>query len=103
MIEELKQRDSEVRAHEQTHAALLGPYARGAPSYTYQTGPDGRMYAVGGSVEVDTGKEETPEETARKAQVLQTAATAVNDPSQADMALAAGAASMLAEAMADML
>ncbi len=102
MIDELRERDREVRAHEQTHAAMLGPYARGGPSYTYQTGPDGRMYAVGGSVEVDTGKEATSEETANKARVLQMAATAVSEPSVADMAIAANAAAMLSEAMTEM-
>jgi hypothetical protein len=103
MIRELKDRDHEVRMHEQTHAALLGPYARSAPSYTYQVGPDGRMYAVGGSVEVDTGKEATPEETANKARILQIAATSVKEPSPADMAVAAGASGMLSEAMAQMV
>ncbi|MEQ9335590.1 MAG: putative metalloprotease CJM1_0395 family protein, partial [Miltoncostaeaceae bacterium] len=29
------------------HAAAGGQYA-GAPSFTYQTGPDGKRYAVGG-------------------------------------------------------
>ncbi|MEL7393699.1 MAG: putative metalloprotease CJM1_0395 family protein, partial [Pseudomonadota bacterium] len=38
-VDELKARDREVRAHEQAHAAVGGQYA-GAPSYTFQTGPD---------------------------------------------------------------
>ena len=47
-VAELKSRDREVRSHEQAHLAAAGPYASGAPSFTYQEGPDGRRYAVGG-------------------------------------------------------
>ena len=43
-IAKLSQRDQEVRAHEQAHAAVGGRYA-GAPSFTYTSGPDGKRYA----------------------------------------------------------
>ncbi len=102
MVKELQARDNEVRQHEQAHAALLGPYMRGAPSYVYQPGPDGKMYAVGGSVAVDTGKESTPEATAMKAQVLKTAASGVSDASSADMSVAAMAGAMATEAQGEM-
>ncbi|WP_200821267.1 putative metalloprotease CJM1_0395 family protein [Oceanicoccus sp. KOV_DT_Chl] len=39
-IRELASRDREVRAHEQAHASVGGQYA-GAPSFTFERGPDG--------------------------------------------------------------
>ncbi len=99
-VQELEARDREVRQHEQTHAAMLGQYARGGPTYTYQMGPDGKTYAVGGSVEADTGKESTPEETIAKAQVLRMASTAVGNPSPEDLVIAGQAARMEAGARA---
>ena len=48
-IRRLRQRDAAVRAEEMSHKALAGPNA-GHISYTYQKGPDGGLYAVGGSV-----------------------------------------------------
>ncbi len=48
-IAQLSSRDQEVRAHEQTHAAVGGRYAD-APSYTYERGPDGKRYAIAGEV-----------------------------------------------------
>jgi len=47
-LRELKARDAEVRAHELKHLASAGQYASGGIVYDYQTGPDGRLYAVGG-------------------------------------------------------
>lgn len=99
MVRELEARDREVRRHEQTHVAMLGRYARGGPTYVYQTGPDGKLYAVGGSVEVETGKEATPEATAAKARTLRMAATGVAEPSAADMAIAGHAVRVEAQAM----
>lgn len=53
-LRELQQRDAEVRAHEQAHLAAGGPHVTGGASYTYQKGPDGRQYAIGGQVSIDT-------------------------------------------------
>ncbi|WP_375183387.1 putative metalloprotease CJM1_0395 family protein, partial [Marinobacter sp.] len=50
-LSELKARDREVRAHESAHQAVGGQYA-GSVSYTYQRGPDGAQYAVGGDAPV---------------------------------------------------
>ncbi|MDH3737898.1 MAG: putative metalloprotease CJM1_0395 family protein, partial [Alphaproteobacteria bacterium] len=52
-VERLKERDREVRAHEQAHARAGGPYAS-APSYEFVRGPDGKSYAVSGEVQIDT-------------------------------------------------
>src|SRR5712692_3393491 len=50
----LAETDRHVRSHEQAHLAAAGQYARGGPSYQYQTGPDGKQYAIGGEVSIDT-------------------------------------------------
>ena len=97
-IARLKKRDREVRAHEQAHKAAAGQYA-GAPQYTYQRGPDGKNYAVGGEVSIDTGAiPGDPEATLRKAQQLQRAALAPAEPSSQDQSVAAEAASMAIKA-----
>ncbi|MDO9041020.1 MAG: putative metalloprotease CJM1_0395 family protein [Desulfocapsaceae bacterium] len=90
-IQELKSRDTEVRAHEQAHLSAAGQYATGSPSYSYQTGADGRQYAVGGSVPIDTGKESTPEATIIKMRTVKRAALAPANPSPADRQIASNA------------
>lgn len=90
-LDELIQRDREVRAHEQAHAAAGGGYA-GAPSYTYSRGPDGRLYAVGGEVGIDTAPVPgDPAATLRKMEVVQRAALAPAEPSAQDLRIAAEA------------
>ena len=98
-VEKLKQRDREVRAHEQAHARAGGAYA-GAPSYTFQQGPDGGRYAIGGEVAIDTSPERTAEATIRKMQVVIRAATAPAEPSSQDLKVAQQARAQLAEAQA---
>jgi DNA repair exonuclease SbcCD ATPase subunit len=100
-VEKLKERDREVRAHEQAHARVGGAYA-GAPSYTFQQGPDGKRYAIGGEVQIDTARERTPEATIRKMQVVIRAATAPAEPSSQDLKVAQQARSQLAEAQAEL-
>ncbi|MCK7613039.1 putative metalloprotease CJM1_0395 family protein [Roseibium sediminicola] len=100
-VQELKQRDQEVRAHEQAHARVGGAYA-GAPSYTFQQGPDGKRYAVGGEVQIDTAAERTPEATIRKMQIVIRAATAPAEPSSQDLKVAQQARSQLADAQAEL-
>lgn len=97
-VEKLKARDAEVRAHEQAHMAAAGSLAQGGPTYVFQTGPDGKQYAIGGSVKIDTSPGRTPEETERKAQQIRAAALAPSDPSGQDLKVAASAASMEVEA-----
>ena len=48
ILNQLKARDAEVRAHEAAHLAAAGPHANGAPTFEFETGPDGRQYATGG-------------------------------------------------------
>lgn len=101
-VEELQARDREVRTHEQAHVAAAGPLFRGGPYYTYKTGPDGKQYAVGGSVSIDTSPGSTPEETIAKAQRVRQAAMAPAEPSSTDRSVAASAAQMEAQARQEM-
>ncbi|MDQ8201692.1 putative metalloprotease CJM1_0395 family protein [Pelagicoccus sp. SDUM812003] len=93
-VEDLKARDAEVRAHEQAHMAAAGSLAMGGPNYVYQLGPDGKNYAIGGNVKIDTSPGRTPEETIRKAQAIRSAALAPADPSGQDLKVASAASSM---------
>ena len=102
-LQELKQRDREVRQHEQAHIAAGGTHVRGGASFSYQRGPDGRQYAVGGEVQIDTS--ETPDDpaaTIRKMQVVRSAAMAPSEPSAQDRAVAAEAAQAESQARADL-
>lgn len=97
-IEKLRDRDQEVRRHEQAHFQAAGNYAS-PPKYEYQTGPDGRRYAVGGSVEIDTSEiTGDPEATLTKARVVKRAALAPEEPSAQDRKVARQADRMAAEA-----
>ena len=102
VVDELKARDAEVRRHEQAHAAVGGGYAS-APSYVYQVGPDGRRYAVGGSVEIDMSPVPgDPEATIAKMDVVRRAAMAPAEPSSADRSVAAAAQAAQAQALAEL-
>lgn len=101
-IKELKARDTEVRMHEQAHAAVGGQYA-GSPSYEYQRGPDGTNYAVGGEVPIDVGViNGDPQATIDKMQTVRAAALAPAEPSGADRAIAADATQKIAAAQAEL-
>jgi len=93
VVNELKSRDREVRAHEQAHISAGGAYIRGGASYQYQRGPDNKSYAVGGEVGIDTAPErDDPGATITKMQAVRAAALAPTDPSAQDRAVAASAA-----------
>lgn len=101
-IEKLKQRDQEVRTHEQAHKAAGGQHA-GAATYTYETGPDGRRYAVGGEVSVDISPVPgDPQATITKMQQIRRAALAPAQPSSQDRQVAAQASRIEAEARAEL-
>jgi len=86
VLEKFKSSDSDVRAHEQAHAASG---ATTTPiSYKYQVGPDGKMYAVGGEVRLDTSIPKDPEAAAFKLSQIQKASSAPNDMSGADAHIA---------------
>lgn len=103
LLRELVARDREVRAHEQAHANVGGRYA-GSPSYTFQRGPDGRQYAVGGEVAIDVSPiPGDPQATIEKAQVVRRAALAPAEPSAQDRAVAAEATAIEQQARAELL
>ena len=98
IIDQLKARDREVRNHEAAHAAVGGQYA-GSPSYTFQQGPDGKKYAVGGEVSIDVSKvANDPQATLQKAEIVRAAALAPAQPSAQDRQVAAQASQMATEA-----
>jgi len=92
IIDELSARDREVRTHEAAHLGAAGIYANGGPTFSFQRGPDGKQYAVGGEVSIDTSPiPGDPEATIRKAQTIRRAALAPADPSGQDRSVAASA------------
>lgn len=100
-LTELKARDREVRAHEQAHQAVGGQYA-GAISYTFQRGPDGAQYAVGGEVSIDVSPVAgDPQATIEKMRVVRAAALAPAEPSGQDRAVAAEAMQIMLKAQAE--
>lgn len=101
IIRELSQRDKEVRAHEQAHNSVGGQYT-GSASYSYQKGPDGVNYAVGGEVSIDVGViDGNPQATLEKMQTVQRAALAPAEPSSQDRRVAAMAAQQANQARAE--
>ena len=102
-IKELQSRDQEVRSHEQAHASIGGRYA-GAPSYTYELGPDGRQYAVAGEVQIDIAPiAGDPQATIQKMQQVKAAALAPAEPSSADRRIAAEASQRLLQAQTELV
>ena len=102
LLAELKKRDRVVRAHEQAHmVAAAGLVAKGM-SFSYQQGPDGRRYAVGGEVQIDAGKEADPAETIAKMKKVRAAALAPADPSNQDRNVAASAMTKMSQARVEL-
>jgi hypothetical protein len=97
-VRDLQSRDREVRAHEQAHKAAGGSLA-GQPTYQTMRGPDGRSYAVGGEVKIDTSAvPNNPEATIRKMEQVKRAALAPSNPSSADRQVAAEADAKIQQA-----
>ena len=98
-VNELTKRDQEVRAHEQAHIAAGGQYVKGGATYQYEKGPDGKMYAVGGEVTIDTSPVKgDPQATVAKMEVVIRAALAPANPSGQDRSVAAQATQEEAQA-----
>jgi len=102
-VEELARRDREVRSHELAHLAAAGPYAQGGIKLEYAQGPDGKRYAVGGEVGIDTSPVPgDPEATLEKARAIRAAAMAPVEPSAQDRRVAVEAARLMAQAQAEL-
>ncbi|OPX56535.1 SprA-related family protein [Oceanospirillum multiglobuliferum] len=103
VISQLAQRDAEVRTHEQAHKAIGGQYATG-PEYELTKGPDGKTYATGGRVNIDTSPiPNDPEATLEKAEIIARAALAPAQPSGQDLKVAAEARAMQMDAHIQLL
>jgi len=103
-VQELQARDREVRSHEAAHLAAAGQYAKGGVNFEYKKGPDGKSYAVGGHVNIDTSPvPNDPQATIRKANQIRAAAMAPADPSGQDRSVASQAAAMAAQARAELV
>lgn len=102
VVAELSARDREVRNHEEAHARVGGQYA-GNPSYSFQEGPDGKQYAIGGEVPIDVSPvPDDPEATIDKMEVVKAAALAPAEPSGQDRRVAALADAQRQQAIADL-
>lgn len=102
MIRDLERRDRDVRSHEAAHQSA-GAGLVGGASYTFQSGPDGKRYAIGGEVSVDASAEPgDPAATISKMQRVRAAALAPADPSGQDLAVASAAAQIMAAAQQEL-
>ncbi len=102
VVDDLKQRDSEVRTHEQAHLSAGAGLVKGGASYSYQIGPDGKRYAIGGEVQIDiSAVPNDPQATITKMQRVKAAAMAPADPSGQDRAVAAMASQIESQARSE--
>lgn len=86
VLDKYKELDAEVRIHEQAHAS--GATTTTPINYSYQVGPDGKVYANGGSVRFDTSIPEDEAAASVKLDQLQDAASAPGELSFADSQIA---------------
>jgi len=97
-ISKLQARNREVRAHEAAHQSAGGQFA-GAVSYTYQRGPNGKLYAVGGEVPIQIVDDPIhPQKTIARMRQVVAAALAPANPSSQDRAVAARATQIMLSA-----
>ncbi len=90
-----------MRAHEQAHARVGGQHA-GSPEYQFERGPDGKSYAVGGSVSISTAPVPgDPQATVQKMEQVKRAALAPAEPSGQDRRVAADAEAKRTNARAE--
>lgn len=101
-ISELKARDLEVKVHEQAHIGAAAGLNTSAPSYEYETGPDGKRYAVGGEVNISFVESKDPASNIANAQKMKNAALAPAQPSGQDYSVARHADSIVAQAQKEL-
>jgi len=102
MLGLLRSRDREVRSHESAHASAGGNLVVSGPSFTYQKGPDGLSYAIGGEVQLDVSPVvNNPEATLKKSEQIRRAALAPADPSSQDLRVASSASQLASRARVD--
>ncbi|HDO1316074.1 putative metalloprotease CJM1_0395 family protein [Aeromonas veronii] len=102
-VQDLVERDKEVRTHEQAHQSAGGEDAS-SPTYQFTQGPDGKRYATGGEVQIDTSVVPgDPAATIAKMQQIRSAALAPAEPSAQDLAVARSAAASEAKARKELM
>ncbi|WP_429023605.1 putative metalloprotease CJM1_0395 family protein [Aeromonas allosaccharophila] len=102
-VQDLNERDQEVRTHEQAHQSAGGEYAS-SPTYQFTQGPDGKRYATGGEVQIDTSAVPgDPAATIAKMQQIRSAALAPAEPSAQDLAVARSAAASEAKSRKELM
>lgn len=99
---QLQASDTKVRAHESAHLSAAAGIAAGGANFTYERGPDGRMYAVAGEVPISVSEGKDPQDTLEKMRQVEAAAMAPADPSPQDHAVAASARSGELKALMDL-
>lgn len=102
-VEKLKERDKEVKTHEQAHLSAAGGLNASAPTFTYQTGPDGKQYAIGGEVSISFTPTGDPQKDLQAAEAMKSAALAPADPSSQDRSVAQAADKMIVQAQQEIL
>ena len=85
VLEKFKTSDSNIRSHEQIHASI--GHTTAPISYNYQEGPDGKMYAVGGHVRLDTSIPDDPKAAAFKLDQIQRASSGPTNLSSTDTSI----------------
>lgn len=89
VLGKFKNLDSETKIHEQSHASMA---QTSAPiQYNYQIGPDGNLYATGGSVRFDTSIPKDEGSAQVKLDQLANASSSVAQLSSADAQIARSA------------
>lgn len=89
VLEKFKSKDAEVKQHEESHTA--NGVAKSTIKYNYQTGPDGKLYAVGGEVKLDTSLPSDEKQAIDKLEKLASASSAPSQLSAADSQIAIAA------------
>lgn len=80
----LEQTELQIRRHVAAHNAVSPQYVS-APSYSYSPAIDGTRYITSGDVSFETSAiANEPQQTLSKAQLIQRAALAPNDPTPSD-------------------
>jgi hypothetical protein len=101
-VAKLKEIDQAVHAHEAAHIRAGSGVVTGGPSYSYTYGPDGKAYAVGGEVGIDTSSERKPQANVDKGRRIVAAALAPSDPSPQDYRVASVGAQLEAQGRSEM-
>ena len=101
-LKKLKDRQAEVIRHEDAHHREAGHLARSKPVLTdYVTGPDGKQYATGGHVMIDTSETGDPEKDIQRGRTIVRSAEAPlsvdSEMSQADKNVASKGRNIIAK------